>query len=41
MIDGLAFDESLPGGVIAGVAATVVARYATGSSPFHHPPTAA
>jgi len=35
IIDGLAFDESLLGGAIAGVVVTAVARYVTGSSPFH------
>ena len=41
IIDGLAFDEALLGGLIGGVVATVAARYATGSSPFHHRPTTA
>ena len=35
IIDGLAFDEALLGGLIGGAAATLVARYATGSSPWH------
>jgi hypothetical protein len=35
IIDGLAFDEALLGGLIGGVVATVVARFATGSSPWH------
>ena len=35
IIDGLAFDESLLGGAIAGVVALAVTRYVTGGSPFH------
>jgi hypothetical protein len=34
IIDGLAFDESLLGGLIGGVLATAVGRFVTGSSPF-------
>jgi hypothetical protein len=34
IIDGLAFDESLLGGLIGGVLATVIGRFLTGSSPF-------
>jgi hypothetical protein len=41
IIDGLAFDESLLGGLIGGVLATVVARFVTGSSPFHRRPLSA
>ena len=42
IIDGLAFDESLLGGLIGGIVVTVVARFLTGSSPFHgHRPTQA
>jgi len=41
IIDGLAFDEALLGGLIVGVLVTLVARYVTGSSPFHHRPNAA
>ncbi len=36
IIDGLAFDEALLGGLTVGVLVTLVARYVTGSSPFHH-----
>jgi hypothetical protein len=36
IIDGLAFDEALLGGLIGGVLLTLVARYSTGSSPFQH-----
>jgi hypothetical protein len=35
IIDGLALDESLLGGLIAGPVVVVVARYLTGGSPFH------
>ena len=35
IIDGLAFDEALLGGLIGGLLAMFGARYATGSSPFH------
>jgi hypothetical protein len=35
IVDGLAFDEALLGGLIGGVVATLIARYATGSSPWH------
>jgi len=35
IIDGLAFDESLLGGAIAGVVAVAVTRLVTGGSPFH------
>jgi hypothetical protein len=41
IVDGLAFDEALLGGLIGGVVATLVGRFVTGSSPFHRPPTAA
>ena len=41
IVDGLAFDEALLGGLIGGIVATVIARYATGSSPFHHRPSPA
>ncbi len=41
IIDGLAFDESLLGGLIGGVLATVVTRFVTGSSPFHRRPLSA
>lgn len=34
IIDGLAFDESLLGGLIGGVLVTLVGRFLTGSSPF-------
>jgi hypothetical protein len=41
IIDGLAFDEALLGGLIGGILVTVVTRYVTGSSPFQrHAPTA-
>jgi uncharacterized membrane protein len=39
IIDGLAFDEALLGGLTVGVLVTLVARYVTGSGPFHHRPT--
>jgi hypothetical protein len=35
IIDGLALDESLLGGLIGGLIAVVVTRYLTGGSPFH------
>lgn len=35
IIDGLALDESLLGGLIAGLVVVVVTRYLTGGSPFH------
>jgi len=41
IVDGLAFDEALLGGLIGGVLATVAARFFTGSSPFHPHPSAA
>ena len=41
IVDGLAFDEALLGGLIGGVLATLVARFATGSSPFHPRPMSA
>jgi hypothetical protein len=41
IVDGLAFDEALLGGLIGGVLATGIARYATGSSPFHRRPSPA
>jgi len=34
IIDGLAFDESLLGGLIAGVMVLLTTRYVTGGSPF-------
>jgi hypothetical protein len=41
IVDGLAFDEALLGGLIGGVLVTLVMRYATGSSPFHRHATSA
>ena len=42
IVDGLAFDQALLGGLIAGSIATLIARFVTGSGPFHqHRPTAA
>ena len=41
IVDGLAFDEALLGGLIGGIVATGIARYATGSSPFHRHPSPA
>ena len=41
IVDGLAFDEALLGGLIGGIVATGIGRYATGSSPFHHRPSPA
>lgn len=41
IIDGLAFDESLLGGLIGGVVATLIARFVTGSSRFHRRPISA
>jgi hypothetical protein len=41
IVDGLAFDEALLGGLIGGVLATIAARLVTGSSPFHPHPSAA
>ena len=35
IIDGLAFDESLLGGLIVGIGTVIVTRYVTGGSPFH------
>jgi len=35
IIDGLAFDEALLGGLIGGVLAFLVTRFLTGGSPFH------
>jgi hypothetical protein len=35
IVDGLAFDEALLGGLIGGVLAMLGGRYVTGSSPFH------
>jgi hypothetical protein len=35
IIDGLAFDEALLGGLIVGIPTAIAARYITGSSPFH------
>jgi hypothetical protein len=37
IIDGLALDESLLGGLIVGVPVVLVTRFLTGSSPFHRP----
>ena len=41
IVDGLAFDEVLLGGLIGGALATVAARFVTGSSPFHRHPSPA
>ncbi len=41
IVDGLAFDEALLGGLIGGVLATLVGRFVTGSSPFHRRPMSA
>ncbi|HEX2469091.1 MAG TPA: hypothetical protein VHK05_00755 [Candidatus Limnocylindrales bacterium] len=41
IVDGLAFDEALLGGLIGGVLVTLVARFFTGSSPFHRRPMSA
>ncbi|HSL77323.1 MAG TPA: hypothetical protein VK867_10270 [Candidatus Limnocylindrales bacterium] len=41
IIDGLAFDESLLGGLIGGVFATLVGRFVTGSTLFHRRPSRA
>jgi hypothetical protein len=40
IIDGLAFDEALLGGLILGVPSVVATRYLTGGSPFPRPPSA-
>jgi hypothetical protein len=40
VIDGLAFDEALLGGLIVGVVVVLVSRYVTGGSPFHRPMSA-
>jgi hypothetical protein len=37
IIDGLAFDEALLGGLIGGVLAFLATRFLTGGSPFHRP----
>jgi hypothetical protein len=37
IIDGLALDESLLGGLIVGVPVAIIARLATGPGPFHRP----
>jgi hypothetical protein len=37
IIDGLAFDEALLGGLIGGVLAFLATRLLTGGSPFHRP----
>ena len=37
IIDGLAFDEALLGGLIGGVLVFLATRYLTGGSPFHRP----
>jgi hypothetical protein len=34
IVDGLAFDEALLGGLVGGICAAIVARFITGSSPF-------
>jgi hypothetical protein len=39
IIDGLAFDESLLGGLVLGVPVALATRFITGSSPFRRPPT--
>jgi hypothetical protein len=39
IIDGLALDESMLGGLIVGVVVAVVARLLTGPSPFHRSAT--
>ena len=41
IIDGLAFDEALLGGLIGGLATLVAASLATGHGPIHHRPTSA
>ena len=41
IVDGLAFDEALLGGLIGGVLVTLAARFFTGSSPFHRRPMSA
>ncbi|HEX5014198.1 MAG TPA: hypothetical protein VFV72_08570 [Candidatus Limnocylindrales bacterium] len=35
IVDGLAFDEALLGGLIVGIPTAIAARYVTGSAPFH------
>jgi hypothetical protein len=35
IIDGLAFDEALLGGLLVGIPTAIAARYVTGSAPFH------
>lgn len=40
IIDGLAFDESLLGGLIAGAFVVLATRYLTGGSPFRRPTSA-
>jgi hypothetical protein len=35
IIDGLAFDEALLGGLLVGIPTAIAARYITGSGPFH------
>ena len=37
IIDGLAFDEALLGGLIGGVLAFLATRFLTGGAPFHRP----
>ena len=37
IVDGLALDESMLGGLIVGVAVAVVTRLLTGPSPLHRP----
>lgn len=37
IIDGLAFDEALLGGLIGGVLVVLVTRFVTGGTPFHRP----
>jgi hypothetical protein len=39
IIDGLAFDEALLGGLIGGLLFALAGRYVTGSSPFQRHPT--
>jgi hypothetical protein len=40
IIDGLAFDESLLGGLIVGAFVVLATRYLTGGSPFQRPTSA-
>ena len=41
IIDGLAFDEALLGGLLGGAIATLLGRFVTGSTPFHRRPSRA